>query len=1014
MLTAEDWVDFADALRKAGFKVSTQQLITSQDLLLKLATRGGLPEHPQVLQRWLGPIFCTNQQEQDVFPGLFAQWLSHRVELKPVSLESKIENANTTPTKPKFWKNFKRWWPILLATLLMVGGGILLYRAWTYTLSGEINTAPSPVNEVDVQLDEQKIPISKEGAFTFKLKRSELPKTLRIEHPAFETYSLKINKLPYVISEIHLQKRVGGKDFPLVRRGRNLSDKRANIVKPASADKPISIINRIPAKKPQSQFINITVKKNLFDKPCTLALVLTPFALCLLSFLVFWLFRRGVLRKLSSIKQPDLRSLKIAGITDWALDKQAFRRLLYILHRHHTQTTDRLDPTATVQSTIQHGGLFTPMYGTRKAVPEYLALVDRLGPLDEQAQMADSLLDKLAAGKLFIDRYQFHADPRFCREPDKLSAPVSLKELGARCGSHTLLVFSDGGGFINPYTGAIKPGVEQLRSWSERVLFSPESGTDSYTQAALEPLDFNMTLPLGQAGLVALALGLQHGDMPLKKKIKEQDYPALLEQSTSRWLEHLVPRENVLQSLLKQIEAYLGAAGFQWLCACAIYPVLHWNVTLFLGGQLGIAHKTLTELLPKLVRLPWFRHGSMPDWLRVQLIQNLSDTIQNQVRDALLKLLTTEPKPNQAVTTLDIVNDKLPSFWQSLQNHIKLKAKIDAAPFDSPLRDYVFLSFMAERRIDPLILQVPKRIQRKLQLRDYRTAALLWTLALATSVGLLYSKLKPTQNEQLRVEIPAMIDISGGSFQMGCVENNKDCGNNEKPVREVKIAPFQMGAYEVTVGQFKLFVDATGYETKAEQSGSCYSYNKKSTYYGDIKGNYWREPGYKQTNDDNPVTCVSWDDAQVYLKWLSQITHQKWRLPTEAEWEYAVRAGTITNYSWGDELPVCGNQRVNGAQFFNCRGKEAVNVGSYSANLFGLFDMHGNVWEWTEDCWHANYVYASADGGVGSDCVNGLWRVLRGGSWNVRAKRLRSAFRNHEWPIYRSSDVGFRAVKTNQ
>ncbi|UOG91464.1 MAG: formylglycine-generating enzyme family protein [Candidatus Thiothrix sulfatifontis] len=258
------------------------------------------------------------------------------------------------------------------------------------------------------------------------------------------------------------------------------------------------------------------------------------------------------------------------------------------------------------------------------------------------------------------------------------------------------------------------------------------------------------------------------------------------------------------------------------------------------------------------------------------------------------------------------------------------------------------------------------------------------------------------------VPVPHVVKIPGGTFEMGCVEN-KDCEDREKPVHTVTVPAFEMGTYEVTVGQFRAFVEATGDQTTAEQQGSCWSYDGKDLK--DVQGNSWRKTGYTQT-EDSPVTCVSWQDAQAYLKWLSEQTKQAWRLPSEAEWEYATRAGTKTAYSWGDQPPVCDTQAANGAQFTNCKENSPINVGSFKPNPFGLYDVHGNVWEWAEDCWESDYKDAPVDGSARQGCDANASRVLRGGSWFTTPRRLRSAYRYTNSPGARYLNVGFRAART--
>ena len=160
---------------------------------------------------------------------------------------------------------------------------------------------------------------------------------------------------------------------------------------------------------------------------------------------------------------------------------------------------------------------------------------------------------------------------------------------------------------------------------------------------------------------------------------------------------------------------------------------------------------------------------------------------------------------------------------------------------------------------------------------------------------------------------------------------------------------------------------------------------------------------------NRPVINVSWNDMQLYVKWLSERTGRTYRLPTEAEWEYAARAGTATKYSWGNDI---------GRNLANCNGcgsqwdvNRTAPVGSFPANAFGLHDMHGNVWERVLDCWNGSYRGAPADGSAWLSGRCGQ-RVLRGGSWLNYSGDLRSANRHWNGPGYRSSGSGFRVART--
>jgi formylglycine-generating enzyme required for sulfatase activity len=266
-------------------------------------------------------------------------------------------------------------------------------------------------------------------------------------------------------------------------------------------------------------------------------------------------------------------------------------------------------------------------------------------------------------------------------------------------------------------------------------------------------------------------------------------------------------------------------------------------------------------------------------------------------------------------------------------------------------------------------------------------------------------------------DCPEMVVIPAGRFLMGSPENEEGRDADESPQHEVTIsAPFALGKYEVTRGEFARFVEATGHEAK-----SCYYWDGDS--WEEDAARDWRNPGYEQT-DAHPVTCVGFEDAQAYIGWLGQESGESYRLPSEAEWEYAARGGTTTRYSWGDAAEsACGHanghdetsKRVNGFDWesFSCDDgfAQTAPVGTFIANRYGLHDMSGNLWEWVEDRYHDNYEGALSEGSPWLEGTNSA-RVLRGGSWFIYPRFLRSADRNRVGPVIRDYNIGFRVART--
>ena len=251
-------------------------------------------------------------------------------------------------------------------------------------------------------------------------------------------------------------------------------------------------------------------------------------------------------------------------------------------------------------------------------------------------------------------------------------------------------------------------------------------------------------------------------------------------------------------------------------------------------------------------------------------------------------------------------------------------------------------------------------------------------------------------------ECPEMVVIPTGKFLMGSPPDELGRSDDEGPQHEVAIInAFALGRYEVTREEYARFVSSTHH---AEDTCT------------DRKRADFRDPGFQQTGQ-HPVVCVSLDDGQAYARWLSTKTGKRYRLPTEAEWEYAARAGTETARYWGDEESAAclyanvADQAQKRAgwkgQFFSCFDgyKYTAPVGSFRPNRFGLYDMLGNVWEWT--CSD----YAERYDGTESSCGSGPRRVNRGGSWTFLPDYVRSATRNKDFTTSRYSNLGFRLAR---
>ncbi len=273
---------------------------------------------------------------------------------------------------------------------------------------------------------------------------------------------------------------------------------------------------------------------------------------------------------------------------------------------------------------------------------------------------------------------------------------------------------------------------------------------------------------------------------------------------------------------------------------------------------------------------------------------------------------------------------------------------------------------------------------------------------------------------------PGMVVIPAGEFQMGSSRSEADHQSSETPRHRVRFARgFAMARTETTVAQFRAFINATQYRTTAQREGHSMVYDERGGALVQRRRVSWKDDyAGRPADDDMPVLHVSWEDAQAYASWLAQETGMPYRLPSEAEFEYVLRAGSTTAYPWGDGSPPPATENLTGALDQSPTRRSWANafegygdgywgpapVARFASNPFGLNDINGNVSEWVQDCWHDSYSRAPKDG---SAWVNPGCReyVIRGGSWAGSPVQARSAFRLSAPADTVSARVGFRVAR---
>jgi WD40 repeat protein len=376
------------------------------------------------------------------------------------------------------------------------------------------------------------------------------------------------------------------------------------------------------------------------------------------------------------------------------------RKLAIELRKRRAESSSEIDPALTVDSTARMAGWFTPVNLKRGHEPEYLILEERKNLRDHQPRSHDELFGKLRDHDVSIDRYFFQTDPRNCS--DAKSRTFAINELSALHSAHQLWLILEPERCIDPLSGLPERWFAEIGKWKERVLLSL-----SVPPASLET---NSARP-NRRGIQSLVFA------PEDQSPASTPYPSLLRQSTEKWLERAVPSEAAQLRLIAQLRLYLGPRRFMCLQACAVYPAIIWNVTRALVSKL-LDRDEVEDALDSLITLPWFRYGTMPDWLRVRLVNNLGER-ENEVRKALKAYLEAGSEQGLARDGIDIA----PAGREFLRRY-------------GQLDDYIYLSFVSRHRLAKLSVQSPSRWRRLLRYSLVFRAATAIVLTAVAIVGL--------------------------------------------------------------------------------------------------------------------------------------------------------------------------------------------------------------------------------------------------------------------------------------
>ena len=758
---AEQLLGFLDHLRNSGFDVGIRQYIMAQDALVALAAGGLLPCHPERLRNWLAPIVCGSPKEQDAFYNEFAVWLDQHPDLRAVLADEKVSASQPEQVDEDGRPRARRRTRTILASVLITAACVLaIYIARVRSFPVELPPLPntvtgtvfagsgievSSVAGASISSQEDTTVADDNGHFSITFHAEAKQAELVISHSDYEPVSLSVNPADSAPLIVEL-KRASQRELTQATLEIELSSEDE-----ARFGKVIERINQLandPAFREQPGGWKLFYLR--YYRYIRSSLAGAP----LLFVGIWWLtriyHRRLMLKKHASEIEPQLDRLAIKGTSEKLFSGELFRHTVQKFRLHGEVVSNQLDPTSTIEVTVKHGGWFKPVYGMRNVLPEYLVLIDRASFNDQRARLVDAMLDRLIDGGVFVQRYYFDGDPRSCRKREPKSPGLSLPDLAAKHPEHRLMVFGEGASFLDPLTLRPQLYLELFSFWKDKAFFTSQSPAHwGYSESVLAASDF-LVLPATESGLAAFVETIHTG---LVNRVNggsvARQFPEMLRDSYARWLIRDDPGKRVKDRLCAQLRHYLGDDGYYWLSACAIYPSLQWDITLFLGYNLtGAGGRLLDEQrLLSIVRLPWFRYANMPDWLRLRLVSEMSSTRERAARGALEHMLLSALDHPAEGAQLEIARE---TDWPlARRRQKKLEQFLRALPDDSPLREHVFLSFMSAHRLSSTAVRLPETVRRFLFKDGIRilgprpaaAAALAGVVALAGWVAM--TRLKP-------------------------------------------------------------------------------------------------------------------------------------------------------------------------------------------------------------------------------------------------------------------------------
>ncbi|WP_413176449.1 hypothetical protein [Anabaena azotica] len=654
-LNPDRLIELIELLREAGYKIGISQHIAAQDLILFLIAQEQTLDEPQRLRTLLGPIFCKSLIEQEDFQYHFDSWLELVKQISRASHTTEKANLEAQVALSPEEKIRPRWWRLQWILIF-----IALITGTFFFLKNTNNTQ------------------NQTGIWFF------LKNTNNTQNQTGIWFFLKNTN--------NTQNQTGTNQTGTNQTGTNQTGTNQTGTN----------------NNPNSKLIPINWQIAFY--------FLLSLCFIYISWRLFWLWRANLFLQRSSTRTtPKLQTISIPDLEQNLFPRHLFINIAKAFRQRILVPSNTLDVEKSIDAFFRHGGWVELVYRNYTMIPEYLFLVERTGYRDHQSKFVAEMIERLKNDGVYLETYFYDEDPRICFSSDEHNSPRKLHEIATKYRQHYLIVVSDTEKLFSSISGELEPWVNQLLDWENRAILTPKPVENYGYEEFVLAQDF-FILPATPTGLQALSQKLQQGTATNYYPIEEIQLPLpeSLRTRPLRWVERNPPPPEDIDKMLDSLKEYLGKDNFHWLAACAIFPQLHWNITVYLGNTLKTkdGHSLLeVASLTKLARLPWFRFGYIPDWLRIRLISSLTHEQEHQIRNALRDLLVKAVHDSVGGLQLEVATQSY-SFSSKLVNPI-LHILSKKAAEDSLLRDYIFLNFMTIQPV--LAISVPKEFSRILQ-----------------------------------------------------------------------------------------------------------------------------------------------------------------------------------------------------------------------------------------------------------------------------------------------------------